>query len=522
MRIMAENDKALFGGGLLRHPRTIVALIAALHLYALLVFGATFWIDSRYYAALGEALRSAQGLADFYQQGGRWVLSHLQPGVPVLWLLLRALPENLQWPVLAFFQHAVAAVSMAYAWLTINRLWPSRFHLATALVLLLLPGYQAFHAALLTESLTSSLLLLGFAACLNIAFDNAPPGRRIVMVLAGLFLITQFRSYWGLALLLMLFVALFKRKQLFTLWVPAALATAIAAALVFPAYRFLETGAFFMPELGMNKLQCGLWVNPHPSDEAKQAFSEIPFPPTLSREDLLDKGLNMEGAVVLGRFWESSGLNNDDINKRAEQLGATLANDGFEMQIKRGIYGLASIGSILPYKLGDPKYEIMRGYDMRQMFDHQYHYHLWHAWILKSDYVREFNDFFGRDQKYTALIFEDIAGAGIRRAWEPYLSESSLRLRDPLLLGRAVPDVWLLLGILAALMLVFRMPVVTVLVLCVLGGAYATAFLAPVGNPRYANPLIPIYLLTLSIAIGSYRQAPRLMHHIRSKDRAET
>src|SRR4051812_4886839 len=76
------------------------------HLYALLVFGAVFWIDAMPYAALGEAMVHPGGLRDFYSGIGIWFYSHLQPGMSAVWLLLDVLPVRAQWPVLAFAQHS--------------------------------------------------------------------------------------------------------------------------------------------------------------------------------------------------------------------------------------------------------------------------------------------------------------------------------------------------------------------------------------------------------------------------------
>jgi hypothetical protein len=313
----------------------VVALIVGIHAYALAVFGATYWIDSRDYIELAEALRSQQSLAEFYESSGRWIFSHLQPGVPIVWMALGMLPEGWRWPVLALFQHAVAAGALLFAFNTVNRYWPTRLHLVTLLVLLLLPAYQSFHGALLTESLTSSLLLIAFAAYLRIAFEPTPQTRYILTTLVALALVTQFRSYWGLIIAAMLFITLLKRKLVLSIWMPLLLVTAVASATAFPLYRLGQTGEFFLPQVGMNILISRLQVNPKPSEAVRKSFAQVEFPPSIPPARLFAKGLDAETALNIGQFWRDTGLDNDAINSRAQKLGAALGNDGLDVQINR-------------------------------------------------------------------------------------------------------------------------------------------------------------------------------------------
>nr|AAK11640.1 NLPE2 [Rhizobium etli] len=193
-----EPSQRLFG-------RVSAALIVGIHIYGIIVFGSTFWIDSSVYVALSEALKSPQGMTEFYQEGGRWMFSHLQPGVSLLWLCLSIFDETWRWPVLAICQHAIAALALWVTFCTVNRYWPTWLHLAPITILVFLPTYQSFHNALLTESLTSSLFLLSFSACLRIAFEYNVRKLDIFTSLLAIFLITQFRSYWGVTISLMLF-----------------------------------------------------------------------------------------------------------------------------------------------------------------------------------------------------------------------------------------------------------------------------------------------------------------------------
>lgn len=478
-------------------------LILGVHVYALVTFGATFWIDSLAYIQLADALRFENGLAEFYAAGGRWIYSHIQAGLPVVWLTLNLLPESLRWPVLALFQHIVAAGALFFTINTINRYWPTRLHFITLLILLFLPAYQSFHNALLTESLTSSLLLIAFASCLRIAFDLKFQARYFFIVLAALMLITQFRSYWGLAVTGMLFVTLLRRRLVWSFWTPVLLVTALASATAFPIYRYTQMGELFLPEGGMNILISGFQVNSKPSDVARSAFSGIQFPPEAQPSILFDKGLDWLTALKIAKTWQDSGLSNSAINKRATELGSALRNDGSGIQLNRVIYGIASLGSVEIFTFGNKERQVFRGMSTEKMFEHQVYYYRWHSWISNDNYEATFASFFN-PTPISTLPFEHTAKSQIKSAWEPYLSVAPGFLRDPFLLGKLPPDVWLLLGLMSLTILLWRIPFVALLLSCSIVIVFFTSAWFPLGNTRYANPLIPLYILSTSIAMGSF------------------
>lgn len=487
----------------LRQVNTNFAIIIlCAHFYALVVFGATFWIDSLAYIQLSEAFRTENGLAAFYAAGGRWIYSHIQPGLPVVWLTLNLLPESLHWPILALFQHTVAAGALLFTISAINRYWPTPLHFITLLILLFIPSYQSFHNALLTESLTSSLLLIAFASCLRIAFEPKFQARYFTLALAVLIIITQFRSYWGLAVTGMLLVTLLKRRLTRTLFTPVLLVTVFVSAAAFPIYRFTNTGEFFLTEGGMNVLICGFNVNTKPSDNARTIFKGIELPQEAQTSVLFDKRLDWLTALKIAETWQASGLSNSEINKRATELGTALRNDGFGVQLNRVIYGIASLGSVEIFTFGDKEREVFRGMSMKEMFEHQVYYYHWHSWISDDDYLLRFTAFFNSSPNAT-LPFETAAKLQIKGALEPYLSVAPRFLRDPFLLGQLPPDVWLLIGLSALAILVWRIPFVAALISCCLVVAFGVAAWFPVGNTRYAIPLFPLYLLSASIAIGS-------------------
>ncbi|EJJ28061.1 hypothetical protein [Rhizobium sp. CF142] len=486
--------------------------IVIVHIYALIVFGATYWVDGRDYIELAAAMRSAASLTAFYATIGQWIYSHLGPGVPVIWVVLQFFPSSWQWPLLAIFQHAFAAIALIFAFRTICEFWPSRFHLISLFVLLFLPAYQSFHNALLTESVTSSLVLIAFACCLRLSVRGEFGGSCLYVALGALFVVTQFRSYWGAIIAAMLFCCLLYRGRLLSRWLPILIITSISSAVAYPAYRFLETGRFFMPSGGLNFLVAGFQINPHPSIAVRNLFDTVDFPSSLPRDQKIETGMVMDDVLKLAQFWHEEGLENAAINRQAIDLGQALSNDGISVQVSRFLYSLASIGVIVPHLTAGSEREIFRGYTAQAMFDHQYYYYRWQAWTYDQDYGALFASFFDSDNSNDpALLAETgLANAQIRQAFAAYITKLPNRFRDPLELGMVPPDFWVILSFVGCALLIRRLSIVPVFMLCAVAIAFATAFLFPVGNTRYAVPLLPLYILSTSIGVSRFFAGKRV------------
>ncbi|MBW9056656.1 hypothetical protein [Rhizobium mesosinicum] len=486
---------------LLRIELPVCILIVSIHAYALLVFGATFWIDSRDYVSLATAIGSPDGIQTFYGTVGQWVFSHLGPGVPILWLSIDELPVSWQWPVLAMFQHALAAAALIVAFRMISRLWPSPVHIVSTLLLLLLPAYQSFHNALLTESCTSSLALIGFSCCVNIVRGGPNVKRNVVFVLGVIVFITQFRSYWGAIVASMLFCSLITQRLLFSRWTLVLFAISAISTLLFPAYRYAQTGQFFLPSGGINLLISGSQANRAPSIEVTRLFDRAGLPPTLEPSDMLRRGVTMDDALKIAEKWRSDGLSNAEINQRSWKLARALGWDGLGVQSNKILYGMASIGAILPVMLLPERHEVFPAYSPRMFFDHLYSYYLWQSWT-DSDYRTIFERFFGPSSDAEAAVFPfgGSSNAKIYAAFGQHISTFDARLRDPLYLGRSPPDFWLMLALIGVGILVIRARSVGILLLCAVLPAFAVAYEFPLGNPRYSVPLLPLYFIVTSIS----------------------
>lgn len=246
----------------------------------------------------------------------------------------------------------------------------------------------------------------------------------------------------------------------------------------------------------------GMNVDVTPSPGAVAAIRNLPWPSNLEASQVLEKGIDAYQCMDLGNYWRSLGMDNKAIVSEGERIGTILRDDGLKVQWRRGTYGLCSIGSIGALALGDPREDVFRGMGLRRMLSHQMHYYRWHGWIARIDYHAAFETFFGPSSKPVDVPFQQQAKAGIYAAWKPYLSSCSTFLRDPLLLGRIPPDAWLAVGLTGCWVLLRRAPIIPVLLLVLVSTGFLTAAWFPLGNTRYANPLLAIYLVTASIGLS--------------------
>jgi hypothetical protein len=486
---------------------TIFALIAGTtHLYALIAFGAIFWIDAKAYAVLGESLR-AEGLGGFYSGEGTWFYSHLQPGLALVWLGLDLLPTHWQWPVLAILQHTLAAFALGAFFLALHRRWPSRWNFVGCAFVGCLPFYQAAHNSFMTESISSSLLLIGLSLAVEMSGKPTVGRKRLLTLLAAVIAVTQFRSYFGL-LLAGASALLLARNEMPRGRVLALLCVVVAAgSLAFPLYRFAVTGNFWLPQLGVNKLQAGWWVNPVPTQRALEELRSFDFPAELLPEQTVNKGHDSDEATAVALYWRNTGLSDLEINAKAMAAGAVLANDSAKALVNRTLGALTSSGMVYPYCLLEPTDVVSPRTTAAQLCTHMEAVYRFHSGLAYSNYRAQLTRFFrgAPPQGLFSTPLGRIASEKLYLQSEPYVADTGPELRDPLGLGQLPPDVLALAAIAAMVTSLWgwghRRPLALACLWITLGNA-AVSFAAPLGNPRYGYFLFPIYAAFVCFALS--------------------
>jgi hypothetical protein len=482
------------------YAAAILLVILVSHLNALYTFGATFWIDSLGYTAIGDALLDPARLKSFYAGAGFWNFSHYGPGLPSFWFIMKLLPIAWQWPFLAIVQHLVAAAScwLAFAW----SIPPNALSLCGVALLSLLPFYESGHQMLMTESFTSSFLLI--AVALAIRLTTKWSDRLFWLLLLDMFLITQFRSYFGiiasvLALLVLIWSTRWRSARVIA--IPVALGISMLA---FPTYRLFLTGRFFLPSWGANSLYFALRADPEPSSNLLPAFEEEEFPPEYPAEQVLQKGLELLEVRSIIEYWTLKGLTDAQIKSRIDRLVSRLYSDGIRPTINRALFGLNSSGFTLPYKLGPATYRVTRGKNLTEEWKFQLDYYRWFSWIDSGNYQASFNYFYRSPQRFFPGFVE--TQKELLATLEPYVKYKPSYLRDPLLLGVLPVDVWCSFGIIGIVLLaVSNSRKLAILLMVPVGINFVVTAASALPNVRYAYALIPIYFLAMVVGLEALR-----------------
>lgn len=479
----------------------LAAIIALTHLWGLLAFGATFWVDSTICVGVGEALWPPANLRAFFDLPTTLMYSHVGLGESVLWRLVCLLPANWSWPALALTQHVSAGVALWYCVVGLHRCRPSRWHLGAAAALCLLPFYQSLHNAVLTESIASSALLFGLGAIVRL--DSRPA---FFVLLGSLIVAAQFRVPTALALGTMAGISLLLRwRRVPIRWWLMLAGASVTGLAIFPLYRWWATGTLVAPTGGTNRLVCSFWANPNLSSQAQSEIKKLDWPAFVPLESIRTSDFDYASAAEVGIYWTKAGLSLPQIVKRVDRISALVLSDSPRVRLMQLRLGLVSSGFSQLAFLGSSDEPVFHLFSLREFREHAHAHYTWLSWIAHDSYFADGRDSF--DGRHYAIPNAKTARRQLWKRIEPHISAGSARLRDPLFLGKLPLDVWALVGMCAiALCGRFSLRLGLVLFLPVLINVAVTGFF-PLGGVRYAYTLVPLYFLASGLAAASICQA---------------
>jgi len=486
-----------------RYLAWCIAIAAVLHLYALAVFGSVFGVDSSGYAALAETLTSGEQMRAFYTPSTMVSCSHVSCGTPILWKLSTLLPTKLAWPAFAIFQHALAAFATVFATITAHRIVPSRWHLAVLTVVSLHPYFQWAHNAVMSESGSVSLMLIGLTLAVRIQIF--PPRKiEVAGILLSIVAAAQFRSYLGgiiaAAAGLSFFFASWPLRRRFAYMASLGIAVA-AGALAFPVQRYLLTGQFFLPQPGANWMVTASFINWKPSPAAVAQLKANGWPKDPPAEKLTGPGIGYDTVRDIGVRWmKEEGLTLPQVTARARNLGLILIADRADAWLIRTRCALQASGLNLLAFAGPSHGPVYWDRTLSQLRKHERKYYKWLLWIEKPSYRAEGEGYF---QAANPVLGSSGVGHGVGpRLWaalEPYVSSLHPRWRDPLFLGSLPLDVWTILGIAGLGVCIVRRPVLGLTLGMVVAVNFLVYFLIALGSARYSYPLLSCYFLATCI-----------------------
>ena len=490
-----------------RRPWLLLSIVVAgAHLLGFWSCGATFWVDSTVYAGLGDCLFSPEKMRVFYDATGRFVFSHLAPGEPAVWACARLLPVGARWPAMAIAQHAFAAGAAIFAFGSLQRWLPGVWNLACAALLSFLPFYQSLHNALLTESISSSLFLIGLTLLLRMAHERGPAGRDWVAFLAVMFAGTQFRGYIGVLLAASAAVVLLWRMERFR-WMPwlAVVAVCAASMAVFPIYRWALTGRLFGPGLRTNRLVVAAWTNPNPSPALLEALPALGW--SGDPAAIFSRDFTYWKARDAGVAWEAEGLSSSEIDRRVAAMSRAIEFEWPSSILMHARSGLAASGMVTLAFAGAGGEPAYGRFTLAGQRVHQRWWYSWLSWIEHDSY-RSFGEKFFTAPS-TMFAGADQAQRDFWSACEPHLGEKHRQMRDPLLLGRLPLDFWALLGWTAIAVCLWRRPVLGLILAAPIAGNFVVMTATPIGNARYAYPILACYFVAMSVAGGLLFRQPK-------------
>lgn len=486
-------------------PQFLAAWIAVPFIYYGFVLGATFWIDGFCYSGLAAAFRDPDLFRVFNSGWGKLSLGHLQPGIPVLCWMLDHFPNNIQWPLLTILQRTVAFAAVYWCCLEACNYRPTVAVLALAGFLIWNPFYQSFHNALLTESLNSSLLLFAVALSFLIIRKKSLQNIGAISIAAGcltIVLITNIRSYYGLACFLMLMVSglsLLKKKK----WIVISIfsITFAFAAITYPTLRWIFIKDWYLPTNDTGYMLMTAWSSSAGGPSFEKVLKTLPEGARAKAKKLGSAGQAMDYNEVrlLAESLLEEGATTDEVSLTFRSLTKALNSDNenlFEARVRKALISSGFVELGLIHFGAAPV--LHRSWESNQFASHTRGTYLYHAWYSNAG---DYNSFFV-DKRNTFVATAE-GQFWFRKTHDSYVKDKIPKfIVDPFKIALIPFDVWALAGIGSMLYLfVFRNDLRGIVLFIPLAINFTVMFTVPLGNPRYAHSLIAIYLVAAISAV---------------------
>ena len=479
----------------------LVLLVAAIHLYFLWSLGAGFYYDSVIYAQLGQALLTDEGLQAFYSGARYYVFQHLAPGLPLLWSGTSVVGGPYGWVVFAVVQHVIAATALIYLLWVWRPLFAGPFIGLAAILVSCHPLYESLHNRLMTESITGSMLMVGIAATSSLLLHPSMGRGALLILSASAIIAIQVRSqsvvYFAIFLVAIL-LSRHERPLRSAAWL--CLVAVTCSVFLWPAYRFYVTGQAFLPNTSYLALAHALRYNVHPSDALVARLKLLPLPGTTPADRLASHGMDYMDAAAIGAHLRASGMDETQAKWEVMKAAWAVRTDSPEVMMTQLRLPLLSIGTKYPVFMGNPDKVIHRGFTNRTYAHHARYWEQWEAGTLREDYSQEL-DTVVKFSKDNAALYDASVVDDFERSVRPFLADHPVSMRDPLGLLHVPSDVWFL-GWAVGLWMIWKMNrmLAGILMLSVLA-TYVMSVSVPVGNARYAYPLLPLYMIGLVIGL---------------------
>lgn len=474
---------------------TLVFTSVILHLFMAVNMGAKFWWDSITYFQLADAIRN-NSLRALYEGPFGIVFQHLTPGLPLLIVIFESLFGSAMWLAFATFQNGLDIISGIYFATAFSRHISRSGQLAIVFLTSAFPYFSSFHNSILTESVTSSLVMI----VTGIALRSLEARLKLIPALFQILIFGviggQIRSYVigisaGLSLLIVFNQDRFSRPWLYAI----VLMTTAAGILIFPIYRTAEGIEFFLPRVDALMLMHANYVNWEPDERSKHAIEDVVLDPAIARKlETPNSDVGPNDVVKMVDDLVRAGLSRAQAVSSIKQAAWIVRTQSWEVIGRQLQLSLSSLGLQRISTCCDPTRELANGYTGRKMLAHLQFYYRWNAGLDPNDYTKLFdiysNLYRANPQYYSKKTIE-----WYTTRIGPHVVAHPSPWRDFLKLDAISPDLLVVLGVSGFMMMGFRdwkiIFILGLLVFPIYGASVSTVL---VGDNRYAHLLWPFYI----------------------------
>jgi hypothetical protein len=498
LECVGRPAETLFNLVFVRHfGATLLSISLVLHLFMAISMGAKFWWDTMAYFQLADALRG-NSLRTLYEGPFGIIFQHLTPGLPFLILIFERLFGGAMWPAFAVFQNALNVIACVYFATGFSGRISKTAQVAVILLTALFPYFSAFHNAVLTESLSSSLVMIMIGTtirCLDGRFRLMPSLITVLIlgVLGG-----QIRSYIIAISSGFSFLMIFNDARFRRLWLFAVVAiTAVAGTLIFPVYRVAVGIDFFFPRVDALMLMHAHYVNWALDDRSKRAVQGAVLDPTIAMKlDSQNIDLDSDDVVKMVRDLVGAGLTSEQAVSIIRGAAWIVRTQSYEVMGRQLQLSLSSLGFQSVSTCCNPN-RLLRsgGYTGEQMRAHLQFYYRWNAGLDSMDYAKQFREY-ERLYRSAPRYYSEGAIDWYTSRVAPYVLAHPFPWRDFLKLNAIPPDILIFFGLFGLIMMSFndwKLIFILGLLLAPIYGATVSTVL--IGDNRYAHLLWPIYIL---------------------------
>jgi hypothetical protein len=326
----------------------------------------------------------------------------------------------------------------------------------------------------------------------------------------SLFIVTNVRSYLGLAALLMIVIGAsgIKGKARWCLCL-FFFAFTIVSALTYPMVRALRGGDWFMPGNDMAYLLAAGWSSEGGGTKLAQAVELLPVHIQPYCKKLAERDCNFDYIdakhLVMGLL--ASDYTTERASLTLRSLAQALNKDTNRISEIRLRKALISCGFFVLGNAGKDVPTMKKGWPSSKLATHHKNVFKYHAWFWGAN---QFHDFF--DSPRDIFVATSEGQNWFVRTHSQYIKKQiSKDFVDPMRLTIMPLDLWAAIGLFSIVFLLFppfdvrgailSMPIII---------NFIVMALVPLGNPRYSYSLIPIYFIA---AICAFRKK----HHLHNE-----